>query len=317
MRVFVSHATEDKPRVLALVEPLAHLVTPWLDTRELGLGESLDDELRRAVVEESHAFAVFLSTTSVRKPWVATETGWALEHERTLRRRRRSFVMPVLLEPLVLEHAPAPFDRLRDKLHLAAFDASPAGVQAASRQLGEHLFRWASEWMDVVEPQGGGNRRFVARLRESLLGFKRVAYELHAACDLPLARLAGDTAAFAHFVAAKDRYNAFTDEFMPQLPALADEVLQRFGRSLGDRFGNLATFIEREVYQGAAFAVNDAVVAALNRWDAEFAADAAATARADAHRAEVVAGLRRVLDELGTRAADVVERVQDRLLDEA
>lgn len=317
MRVFISHATEDKPRVLAIVEPLSRFVSPWLDTRELVLGESLDDELRHAVVEESHAFVVFLSRTSLRKPWVATETGWALDHERSLRRRKRSFVMPVLLEPLDLAGAAPPFDRLQAKLHLGAFDASAEGHAETSRRLGEYLFQWASEWMDVVEPQGGGNRRFVARLREDLLAFKTVAYDLHAACDVPLSRLATDRAAFDHFVAVKDRYHAFTAEFVPRLAGLAEEVLQRFGRALGDRFGDLAAFVERDVYQGAAFALNDAVVAALNRWDAVLAADAQATAAADARRAEVVSTLKRVLDDLGDRSTAFVERLQDRLLDDA
>ncbi|MCU0929542.1 MAG: toll/interleukin-1 receptor domain-containing protein [Burkholderiaceae bacterium] len=316
MRVFISHATEDKPRVLAIVEPLARFVSPWLDTRELVLGESLDDELRHAVVEESHAFAVFLSTTSLRKPWVATETRWALDHERTLRRRKRSFVMPVLLEPLDLAAAPPPFDRLREKLHLSVFDDSADGHAAASRRLGEYLFQWASEWMDVVEPQGGGNRRFVARLREDLLAFKTAAYDLHAICDVPLARLATDPVAFARFVEVKDRYHAIASEFMPRLPGLADEVLQRFGRNLGDRFGDLAAFVEREIYQGAAFAVNDAVIAALNRWDAVLAPDPKACAAADARRAEFVATLKRALDALGDHSTAFVDRLQDRLLDD-
>jgi hypothetical protein len=317
MRVFVSHATEDKPRVLAIVEPLRRFVTPWLDTRELGLGESLDDEIRHAVVEESHAFVVFVSATSLRKPWVATETGWALDHERALRRRKRSFVMPVLLEPVALDTAPPPFERLHAKLHLTAFDATPRGDAETAQRLGEYLFQWASEWIDVVEPQGGGNRRFVARLREDLLAFKTAAYDLHAACDLPLPRLATDEAAFAHFVATKDRYHRLATEFMPRLAGLADEVLQRFGRGLGDRFGDLAAYLERDIYQGAAFALNDAVVASLNRWDAVLSADAAATTAADARRAEATAALKRALDELGERSTDFVDRLQDRLLDEA
>lgn len=308
MRFFISHATEDKPRVLAIVEPLTHLVSPWLDTRELGLGESLDDELRRAVVEESHAFVVFLSHTSLRKAWVATETGWALEHERALRRRKRGFVMPVLLEPLALADAPPPFERLHDKLHLPAFDAGAAGVQAASRQLGDYLFRWASEWMDVVEPQGGGDRRFVARLREDLLALKTLAYELCAWCDLSLVRLAGEPEAFERFVAAKDRYNAFTAEFMPRLPGLAHEVLQRFGRGLGDRFGDLVAFVERDLYQGAAFAVNDGVVAALNRWDAVLQHDAGALAQAEQRRGGVVVALRRVIAVTARRTSSTACR---------
>ena len=95
MRVFVSHATEDKPRALAITAALPAHVQAWLDIHEIGLGQTLDDEIRHAL-QDSHVFLVFASKVALTKPWVAIETGWPLAHER---QADRTFVLPVLLEP--------------------------------------------------------------------------------------------------------------------------------------------------------------------------------------------------------------------------
>ena len=79
MRVFISHAWQDKPLALALAQ-LPDFVDVWVDVRELLGGQSLDPTIVRAI-EDSHVFIVLVSRTSLGKAWVAKEVEWALARE--------------------------------------------------------------------------------------------------------------------------------------------------------------------------------------------------------------------------------------------
>ncbi len=302
MRVFVSHATEDKPRVLAITAALPAHVQAWLDIHEIGLGQRLDDEIRHAL-EDSHVFLVFVSRIALGKPWVATETGWALERERA---SGRTFVLPVLLEAgLDFAACATPFDALATRLHLPALGVDPTADADAAVRLAGYLFHWLSDWIDAAEPEGGGNRRFIAQIEQNLIEFKTRLHELHAVLGWSLEVLVTRADALALLVQAKDRYNAFTEAFIPRLVRDTDEVRERFGPVVARVHQRLAEFIERDVYRGAAYALND-VVESINAWDATLKDDAAAFAAAEMRRAERVAALKPVLTELNRESSEFV-----------
>lgn len=306
MRVFVSHATEDKPRVLAITAALPAHVRAWLDIHEIGLGQRLDDEIRHAL-EDSHVFLVFASRVALAKPWVATETGWALARER---QADRAFVLPVLLEDgLDLKGCGAPFDALADRLHLQAFDADPAADAASAARLAGYLFHWLSDWIDAAEPEGGGNRRFVAQIEQNLVEFKTRLFELHAILSWPLDVLVTRPDALAMLIDSKDRYNAFTEAFIPRLALMLDEVRERFGPVVARVYGRLAEFVERDVYRGAAYALND-IIESINAYETSLRGDAAAFAAAEARRAERVAALKPVLAELNRESSEFIGLLQ-------
>jgi len=71
--VYFAHATEDKP----LIEPVirymrANGVDGWYDKWEIGDGESLRQAMEEGLGRMTH-FLVFLTPTSITKPWVARE----------------------------------------------------------------------------------------------------------------------------------------------------------------------------------------------------------------------------------------------------
>lgn len=306
MRVFVSHATEDKPRVLAITAALPAHVQAWLDIHEIGLGQRLDDEIRHAL-EDSHAFLVFASRTALAKPWVAIETEWALAHEREA---DRAFVLPVLLEvALDLKARGAPFDVLAERLHLQAFDAGAAADAAAAARLAGYLFHWLSDWIDAAEPEGGGNRRFVAQIEQNLVEFKTRLFELHAILSWPLEVLVTRPDALQLLIASKDRYNAFTVAFIPRLVRTTEELRERFGPVVARVHVRLAEFIQHGVYHGAAYALNDAIES-INTYETSLRDDAKAFAAAEGRRAERVGALEPVLAELSRECSEFIGLLQ-------
>jgi hypothetical protein len=80
LRVFLCHASDDKPRVRELYGQLRQAgFDPWLDEEDLILGQSWEDEIMKAV-RKSDAVVVFLSVQSTTKAgFVQRELRYALD----------------------------------------------------------------------------------------------------------------------------------------------------------------------------------------------------------------------------------------------
>ena len=303
MRIFVSHATVDKPFALELVQ-LPPFIDAWVDSRKLLAGHVLDAAISRAI-EDSHAFIVLVSQASLKRTqsnWVAKEVAWALKREA---QRGLTSVLPVVIEPDIdLQACRAPFDALAGRLHIDASDRSDAGRGASRERLAQTLFHWLSDWADKVEPKGDVGRRFVARLEADLVEYQKRLHEIKAVMAWPIPALVKDDA-ITFLIAAKDRYNTFTDVFIPGLTQVEAEIQWRFGSSAHRGFVQLATFIRNAVFHGAAFAMND-VIESVNAYDGVLSRDAEALAEAEARRNSRV-------DALGPVMADLVRRSSDYL----
>lgn len=132
--VFFSHATEDKGRVLQvyarLIERYPEL-DPWIDTFEIKGGQDLLDQIAEGM-DESHRMFVFLSPTSVEKPWVQAELKRALTQD--ISGDRPGYVVPVKMSGL--KQVPAfmeskkyiDLDRLTEVEWLGEFYAAATGA---------------------------------------------------------------------------------------------------------------------------------------------------------------------------------------------
>lgn len=304
MRVFISHAWEDKPLALALAQ-LPDFVDVWVDVRELLGGQTLDPTIVRAI-EDSHVFIVLVSRTALAKAWVAKEVDWALAREA---QKDRVFVLPVLIEPGIdLRSCAPPFAAFAERLFIDASDTREAGLDKSRAAIGRTLFHWASDWLDQMEPRGDSDRRFVEALEHDLIGFQTRLFAVQAALAWPLATLVQDDA-LAHLVTVKDEYNRFTEAFIPRLKTMEDPIRWRFGPPAQKGLARLSTFILNEVYHGAAFALNDAIES-VNAYEPVLSRDPAALAEADARRAARVGALKPVMDELVERTADYVDTLK-------
>jgi hypothetical protein len=304
LRIFVSHAWEDKPLALELAR-LADYIDVWVDVRELIAGQSLDPTIIRAI-EDSHVFVVLISRTSIAKNWVVREVEWALDREA---QKDRVFVLPVLIEAGIdLPSSPMPFADFAQRLYIDASDTSEAGLQRSRDKLRDTLFRWASDWLDRMEPEGDANRRFVEQLDRDLAEYRRLLFAVKATLDWPLPTLVQDQAV-AHLIKVKDDYNAFTDPFIPRMGDLEAEIRWRFGVAAQRGFARLTTFIRNEVYHGAAFALND-VIESINSYETMLANNPSALAEAESRRQSLLRALEPVMAELTERTADYVDTLR-------
>lgn len=301
MRVFVSHASKDKPRVLKLARA-ATFIELWVDHRELLEGEFLDPVIRSAI-NDSHVFLVFISEHSIRPEcWVRKELDWALEKEGRL---DRSFVLPVICDAGIdLTACAAPFDGLANRKFVEAFERTPAGLVKARERIAGTLFHWASDWLDRHEPKGDDHLAYVGRLEASLTEYQRCLFNVKAALDWSIPTLSKPKA-LAHLNSVSEQYGAVARLLMPSLAGHEAEIRWRFGYAAHNAFKVLAGFIRQDVYHGAAFDLND-VLKSLTMYDTELKGRPAAIATAEKRRKECLAKLEPVMHELVRRTTDFI-----------
>jgi hypothetical protein len=98
-RVFLSHASPDKPLVREVAAALSRRgILTWLDLQELRVGDDLSRALTRAVETQS-VLALFLSENALDRPWVNDElaVALALEDQARAAGAARQPVVPVYL----------------------------------------------------------------------------------------------------------------------------------------------------------------------------------------------------------------------------
>lgn len=300
MRIFLSHASEDKPRVQAVQAGLPAHVKVWLDVDQLYAGHRLDAELRRAILDENDYVAVFVSPAALASAWVAQELAWALEVEADL---GRPYVVPLFL-PGMPGAAPAgsAFAPLWERIFLRLPDDDAAASAAVAAQ----LFALASA---VVETAGGSSRqRFIARLRRDLTRLKDDAYLMLAAMGPPLEVLGTRAEAHAQFAAATQAYAGFAAGFVARKDALREQVHALFGGFLAAETEKLMRFIEQKVYRGRLFELNP-VVDAVNGF-ALLQADPARLAAAEGDKAARLAAAHQVLVPMTRRSLDLLAKLE-------
>ena len=249
MKVFLSHASEDKEKVRKIRDFLPRHVRVWLDEDELDLGVKFPKAIEKAIHEESDFVIVFLGHNARRSDWVERELGWALEREQAL---KRIFVLPVLLDDIREE---IKNDPLSERLYLSAFDHSDEGLEKAANEISKSLFAQISRHFGNFRKDAP--EEFHNDLARDLTAYKEIAYKLHATLGDSIRVLATNPAAFNQIVKTVDEYNEYSSDFIQRLPEHCTKVRSFWGRNLAADCSELITFIEEEVYRGQVFALNE------------------------------------------------------------
>jgi hypothetical protein len=107
--IFISHSSRDKATAIHLAQTLNFCaVDVWLDDWELDVGQSLTDEIAKAM-EESRFIAILVTENYNKSVWTKTEYKKALAREQ---RERRTVMLP-----LIVGEAEIP-DFLEDKIYI-------------------------------------------------------------------------------------------------------------------------------------------------------------------------------------------------------
>jgi hypothetical protein len=301
VRIFLSHASQDKPFVQAIQACLVPHIRVWLDVEHLYAGNRLSDELRKAILDENDYTIVFVSPNSIASDWVARELAWALEREADL---GRPFVVPVFLPGAPVDAAPpGPFAPLWQRIYMV----SPVEPAAAAADLSHHLFALLSDW---VEQAGDSSRnRFVARLRADLTEFKDRAFLMLAAMGAPIEMLATHSEAHATFARTVDAYVRFSDDFIARKDSLRAQVHSMFGGFVAAETDKALAFVENKVYRGRLFELN-AVVDSVNAFEARLQTDPVALQEAEARKADLLAKAHPVLQQMTKRTLALLDMLQ-------
>jgi len=157
--IFISHSSKDKKAALHLAKVLNFCALDvWLDDWELEVGQSLTDEISKAMVE-SRYIAILITENYNKTVWTKTEYKKALSREQ---KEERTVMLPLIIGKAVIP------DFLEDKIYIdLRTDFFKGVVNLVGMIHGISRFR-ISEAMNDSEPENIGD---VWRLLQSI-GFE-------------------------------------------------------------------------------------------------------------------------------------------------
>jgi len=152
-KVFLSHASKDKPFVDRLANDLAtHSIPVWYDKFDLKIGESVPGKINEGIADAQY-FAIVLSPAAISSKWVIEELNAGLMKQVA---NDGTFLLPILLEdctipPLLAHRKFADFrngydEALKELLSIWGKDA--AACKAADK---EGVFPWPDIEMPDIE----------------------------------------------------------------------------------------------------------------------------------------------------------------------
>lgn len=107
--IFISHSSKDKKAALHLAKVLNFCaIDVWLDDWELEVGQSLTDEISKAM-DESRYIAILITENYNKTVWTKTEYKKALSREQ---KEQRTVMLPLIIGEAVIP------DFLEDKIYI-------------------------------------------------------------------------------------------------------------------------------------------------------------------------------------------------------
>jgi hypothetical protein len=308
MKIFLSHASQSKPLVRRLTEPLPAHVSIWLDRDAMGPGQRFAPRIEAAIQRDCDFVLLFIDEDALVSEWVQREATLALQRQLAL---QRVFVLPVLLQPVGARMKALGIDP-EEMLYLDATDHSDAGIASGARTLAEELFKHCSMLIETL--RSADRRRLLDELAEELTEFKQVAFRWQASMGNSLAVLSTNQAAFDHVRDSLAAYNAVSERFIPRLALHRDRITSawRDRRSLCEDVREVLASIENDVYRGAMFRLNE-IVESIHHLDASGGAPAAEIERLDAQKEALNAAACAALERMSAQAAELIGDLESEL----
>ena len=301
MKIFLSHASESKPRVRCIVERLPKHVDCWLDQDELSPGYRFGRHIESAIAEDCDFLVAFVDEAALASEWVRKEIALGLQRERDL---DRAFVIPVLLADVrgrLDEVGP-----LGDRLYLESWDASDQGVARTTDQLAAQLFALASRMVESL--RGLGRRGMLDAFARELAAYKQVAFMWRQLLGNSLTALSTNQALFDQVAAAVKDYNRVGDDFIPRLALHRDRLTAAWAehRGLCEDVRAMVDEIENQVYRGAMLRLNRLHEIVHTLVAAGDGGDDATTAGYEREQQTILAAAERALEAMSQRSTRLI-----------
>jgi hypothetical protein len=152
MKVFLSHASQDKAIVNQILEALDPAITAWIDQREILWGDNLEDVIQDAI-NSSAFFILVVSKASLKSDWVQKEIREAIAQEK---RVKGHFVLPILL-PEIKPNNPV-YRRLfgvvpEDHLFLRLSSTDKSDIDSLATKIKNHIPRLLLNKLSLLEDE--------------------------------------------------------------------------------------------------------------------------------------------------------------------
>jgi len=308
MKIFLSHASESKPLVRRLTEPLPPHVAIWLDRDMMAPGQRFGPRIETAIRRECDFVLVFIDEYALASDWVKREAALALDRQLAL---QRTYLLPILLRDVGPRMRELGIDP-EEMLYLDATDSSDQGIAASARTLADELFKHCSVMIESL--RDADRRQLLEALAAETIEFKQAAFMWQSSMGNSLAVLTTHLAAFDHVRDCIASYNRVADRFIPRLALHRDRITSawRNQRSLCNDVRDVLASIENDVYRGAMFRLNE-VIEMIHKLDSEGGAPAPEIARLDAEKDRLTDAARTALERMSAATTELIADLEREL----
>lgn len=137
MKIFLSHASRDKPLVREIVSHLPESLTIWIDEKDLPLGSEISSSLEDTITYESDLVILFISPEAVSSKWVKKELNWALKREKEI---GHIFIFPIVLDSVSWEKVEP--EEFQKRKYLKLNDFTTESSKNLASKLEREIFDW-------------------------------------------------------------------------------------------------------------------------------------------------------------------------------
>ena len=153
MKFFISHSSQNKPTIRAILSKMPLNIKTWLDEERLIWGVDLQPTFESVINNQADYVILFMSESAARSSWVQKEIGWAIEKEK---KEGRTIVLPVYIQSGEEDPA-ALFPQLGDRKKLCLTNFEDAGLESFAKEFSNYLFSFiCNELNKAYSPASSG-----------------------------------------------------------------------------------------------------------------------------------------------------------------
>ena len=158
MRFFISHSSQNKPTIKAILSKMPLNIKTWLDEEKLIWGSELTPTFQTVITSQADYVILFVSESSAKSTWVQKEIQWALNKEK---KDGRIIVLPIYIQSGE-EDCSLLFPQLNDRKKLILSNFEDSGIEKFAKDFSNFLFAFiCNELNEAYSPTKSVNIRTI------------------------------------------------------------------------------------------------------------------------------------------------------------